>query len=209
MLTGCRELQGENCPPHIKTRCSRAPEMWSVLWIELWGSVGIFRTCRAHPSKHVHHSFSNRSKGTYGGGSGQVACVYVYIVWRANWRMVTYLRDGEDSWPGVWRRALCVETTVTSLPAQNNLPARTGLSVVCLHWELFQTAHAHAHMHGTLNTSRKYVYPTVKKISHRAECSSVLLCVSLTLFTCKHKHLYYQISFLEAVCTRSTAGLAI
>lgn len=38
----------------------------------------------------------------------QAASVYVYIVWRANWRMVTYLRDGEDSRPGVWRRALCV-----------------------------------------------------------------------------------------------------
>lgn len=110
----------------------------------------------------------------------------MYIVWKANWRMITYLRDGEDSWLGVWRRALCVETTVTSPSAQNNLPARAGLSVVCLHWELFQTAHARANVHGTLHTSRKYVYLTLKaqtwKISHGDEMSVLLsVCLSLAL----------------------------
>jgi len=85
----------------------------------------------------------------------QAASVNVYIVWKANWTTVTYLRDGDDSWPGVWRRALCVETTVTSPSAQNNLPARAGLSVVCLHWDLFQTSHAHANVHSTLHTLGK------------------------------------------------------
>ncbi len=131
--------------------------------------------------------------------------------------MVTYLRDGEDSWLWVWRRALCVETTVTSPPTQNSLPASTGLSVVCLHWELFQTARARADAHSKLHT--KYVYTSHWK--HRPEKSvtrvkwehffqSVCLSHSLDCMQ-TNTHLYYTPtststpSFPDPV---RTAGLA-
>lgn len=174
------ELKMESA--HIKTRCSQAPEMRGTLWIRLKGPGGIFRICQVHLSLS-QSTFISLSQIGWGGLSRGlwVSCMCLCV------RCVKSKLEN-DHLSVKWTKSMawslkksivCVETTVTSPPAQNNLPARTGLSVVCLHWELFQTAHARRRAR---HSPRKHLALKIQRNRSRGQNEGTAFCLSVCLF---------------------------
>lgn len=146
--------------PHIKTRCSQAPEKWGALWIELWGLDGIFRICQAHPSW---------SQSVFTAGPRERS-VGVRLTWaRSTVFMCTLCEKQSGEWSPIceeeeihgwefWRRALCVWKPQwrPRLLKTTSLPGLASLWFVYI--ESYSRQHVHTPTCAALCTPReKYV----------------------------------------------------
>lgn len=90
---------------------------------------------------------------------------------RQTGEMVTYLQHGEDS-----QLSLCVETTLTSLSAQNIRPAGNCPSVPCLHWGLRRSRHTPRHEQWAAHIQDNMRLKGVTVKMWKIACCSVVAC---------------------------------